>query len=78
MRIKAYASIIGLWAHLVNKHQDVDNEERLREVIHSATLWLEYWRDYSEGGKNNPTMAKLVQTQQEGFTWSDVLRWNLV
>lgn len=77
-RVKPFASIVGLWGHLVHKHQGVGDQERLEEVQRTAALWREYWHYYSDGGKRgNPTWAKLEQTRQDGFTWNDVLCWEL-
>jgi len=77
-RIKAFASITGLWAHVANKHPEVDDGARLREVQRTALLWQAYWDDYSDGGKRgNPTVIKLKETQGDGFGWDDVLRWGL-
>ena len=77
-RIKGYASITGFWAHLVNKHRDVDDQRRLEEICRAGSLWRTYWERYSDGGKyGNPTMAKLRQIEQEGFGWQQVLDWGL-
>lgn len=76
--IKGFASIIGFWAHLVHQHQVVDNQERLGEVQRTALLWKTYWDLYSPGGKKgNPTLVKLNQVLQLGFTWHQVLEWSL-
>lgn len=76
--IKTYASITAYWGHLVNKHRDINSEARLREVYRTATLWRTYWKEYSDGGKyGNPTMVKLLQIEEEGFGWQQVLDWGL-
>ena len=76
--IKAYASIMAFWGHLVNKHKDVSPQARLEEIQRTAALWRAYWNEYSDGGKySNPTMAKLLQIEQEGFGWQHVLDWGL-
>ena len=76
--LKTFASIIGFWSHIVNKHQGVDNLVRLQKIQESAAQWLRYWELHSYGGKrDNPTLAKVLQTQGEGFCWSDVLDWSL-
>ena len=76
--IKAYASLIGYWTHLVHKHQDADVDERLEEVRQTAKTWGVYWENHSDGGKRgNPTMAKIQRTQDADFAWTDVLGWGL-
>ena len=78
VRLKSYASIVGLWAHMVHEHQEVDNADRLHEIKRTAMLWWNYWKSCSEGGKrHNLTLAKLEQTQQLGFSWTDVMKWSL-
>ncbi|KAL8668255.1 MAG: hypothetical protein Q9202_000233 [Teloschistes flavicans] len=74
--LKTFASIIGYWSHIVNKHQAVSNDLRCHEIRSSASQWREYWETHSRGGKrNNPTLAKLKQTQQADFCWMDVMEW---
>ena len=78
--IKAYASITGFWSHVVNKHKEINDEQRLKEVLRGAALWRQYWDQCSDGGKYaNPTMAKLEQIEQQGesFGWQQVLNWGL-
>jgi len=61
-RFKAYHSIIELWSHFVNQHSDssklsnfsiilVEKEHLVKEFRRTATLWLDYWTQYSDGGK---------------------------
>ena len=76
--IKTYASIAGYWGHLVNKHKQTSEELRLQEVLRTATLWRTYWEEHSDGGKiANSTMVRLLQIEQEGFGWQQVVGWNL-
>jgi len=73
-----FAGIINLWTHFVQKHNDVQDTKRLSEIRRTATMWIEYWKNYSDGGKRgNATMAKLQQIGQEGYSWSDVEAWGL-
>lgn len=76
--IKSFAGIVGFWAHIVHRHQNVDDTFRLAEVQRTAALWHAYWANWSWGGKRgNPTMAKLEQAQRDGFSWNNVLEWDL-
>jgi hypothetical protein len=87
-RIKAFKSIIALWSHFVHQHYDregdnvwsqvvVEEQYLLEEVRRTAHLWRSYWQ-HSDGGKRrDPTMIKLRQVEQEGFTWRTVLDWEL-
>ncbi|KAI4273745.1 MAG: hypothetical protein LQ337_004417 [Flavoplaca oasis] len=76
--LKTYATIVGLWAHIINVHQDVDNSDRFEEIRRCAGLWYNYWQLHSKGGKRtNPTLVKLKEAQAEDFSWSDVLNWHL-
>ena len=68
----------GFWSHLVYKNKDINDQERLQEIIRAAALWRQYWNVYSDGGKSsNPTMAKLnqIELQEEAFGWQQVLHW---
>lgn len=87
--VKSHKSIIGLWSHLVHKHYSKDKRDYaievpiaeellLQEIYRTANLWKEYWQDNCYGVKNtNPTMAKLQEVAQDGFTWDAVLAWKL-
>ncbi|KAL8942297.1 MAG: hypothetical protein Q9216_001741 [Gyalolechia sp. 2 TL-2023] len=76
--IKTFASIIGLWSHIVNIHQDVDNSIRLEEIQQSALSWWTYWDLHSRGGKReNPTLTKLEEAQAPSFGWNIVMNWSL-
>ena len=78
LHIKAYASVLAYWGHLVHKHKDINDQARLEEVCRTASLWQTYWDKYSDGGKHgNQTMVKLQQIEQEGFRWQQVLDWGL-
>ena len=64
----------------MHKRKEMNDDERLKEVLRGATLWRQYWDQYSDGGKyGNPTMVKLVQIEQQGenFGWQQVLDWGL-
>ncbi|KAI4237104.1 MAG: hypothetical protein LQ349_002109 [Xanthoria aureola] len=75
---QTFASIIGLWSHIVNRHQDVDNSVRLEKIKQTAAVWSEYWRCFSKGGKRNyPTLSKVNEAQEESFSWTDVMKWRL-
>ncbi|KAL9042298.1 MAG: hypothetical protein Q9180_000694 [Flavoplaca navasiana] len=77
-QLKTFASIIGLWSHIINRHQEVGNGPRLEEIRRTASLWWDYWKAYSKGGKwNHPTLKKLEETQEEGFSWTNVMNWSL-
>lgn len=77
-RLKSFGAIIGYWGHIVNAHQEVPNDVRLQAIIHSGSLWRDYWDLCSRGGKgNNATLAKLQQTQRDDFCWMDVVGWSL-
>lgn len=70
--------ITGLWAHTYHHHKDVSEDFKLQEIQVSGARWIVYWKQYSDGGRqNNPTMAKLEQAQQQNFHWSIVVSWNL-
>ncbi|KAL8819220.1 MAG: hypothetical protein Q9223_002302 [Gallowayella weberi] len=76
--LKTYATIIGLWAHIINVHQDIENKNRVEEIRRCAGLWYTYWQLHSKGGKRtNPTLVKLEEAQAEDFCWSDVLNWHV-
>lgn len=76
--INSYATISGLWTHLVVKHPADDTMERLEEIKRTGSLWQAYWEVQSDGGKRGTnTPARLTQTQQSGFCWNDVLSWGL-
>lgn len=77
-RLKTHATVIGHWGHIVNEHQEVANNARLAQIIRSALLWAIYWDLNPPGGKrNNPTLLKIEQTQQQGFSWLDVIAWSI-
>ena len=77
-RIKTYATAIGLWSHIYNKHQGIDDEKRLQEILKSGETWRRYWEDHSDGGKRgHPTMEKLIQMQEPDFGWKDIVAWEL-
>ena len=77
-KVKAFASIVGFWAHIVHRHQAVSDDDRLCEVRRSAASWQTYWNLYSSGGKrNNLTVAKLRQALRIDFSWTEVLDWQL-
>ena len=62
----------------MHKHDGMDTEERLREIRRTGTLWREYWKNYSDGGKRGlATVGRLEQLEEEGFSWDTVLSWNL-
>lgn len=75
-RIKAFATLMGLWGHLYHKHGNTEEEERLSEIKRTAETWTTYWA-MMEGGRNGPTLEKLAQTKSESFCWADVVEWNL-
>ncbi len=88
--IKAYKSVIALWSHFVHQHarssegsswyrdQRVVSEDLLlQEICRTAKEWRLYWK-HSDGGKRrDPTMLKLIQVEEDGFAWKDVLDWQL-
>ncbi|KAL8649549.1 MAG: hypothetical protein Q9226_005533 [Calogaya cf. arnoldii] len=75
---QTFASIIGLWSHIVNRHQEVDNSVRLEKIKQTAVVWTDYWSNFSKGGKRNyPTLAKVEEAQGEGFSWTHVMSWRL-
>jgi hypothetical protein len=90
-RIKSFKSVTALWSHFVHQHYDsghseaspygrvvVEIEHLLEEIRRTAHLWHIYWEEFSDGGKQrNPTMMKLKQVVEEGFSWDIVLGWNL-
>jgi len=76
-RIKAFATIVGLWSHLFHKHGDIDQSSRLKEIKRTAALWRVYWIKHSDGGKGASTLAKLATAESDAFCWKDVLLWKL-
>ncbi|KAL8762042.1 MAG: hypothetical protein Q9184_001889 [Pyrenodesmia sp. 2 TL-2023] len=76
--IKSFASIMGLWSHIVYLHQDIDNAIRLEVIRDSALGWSIYWELYSRGGKRtNETLAKIEEAQRADFSWTNVMNWKL-
>lgn len=62
----------------MKKHGDVNDQARLNEICHTASLWHIYWDQFSNGSKHsNPTMHKLDQIEREDFGWQQVLDWGL-
>jgi hypothetical protein len=90
-RIKSFKSVIALWSHFVHQHHDsthsrirpsskvvVATDRLLKRIRQTAALWSTYWQRFSDGGKHrNPTMLKLKQVAEEGFSWETVLSWDL-
>ena len=77
-KLKTFGCIVAFWSHIVNQHQDTDHHIRLEEIQKSAQSWWEYWNLHSKGGKRgNPTLAKIEEAQEEGFSWSSISSWSL-
>lgn len=75
---KPFASIYAFWVHIVNRHDNVGEELRLGVIKSSAVQWRAYWAKCSLGGKrDNRTYQRLLQIEQEGFGWQDVVSWDL-
>lgn len=75
-RVKAFATVVGLWGHVYHKHDRVRTGDRLKEIKRTAEIWREYWT-YVDGGKSSSTLEKLAQVQLDTFCWADVVEWNL-
>ena len=76
--VKSFASIAKLWDHIVNKHQEIDNDFRLEKILHNASLWRKYWDFHSlDDKRHHIVLIKLNQTQQQYFCWKDVMKWFL-
>lgn len=65
--------IYELWSHIFLKHNDIFNAERLQEIQRIASLWRAYWAQDADGGREDPTMAKLAQAELATFSWDDVV-----
>lgn len=64
--VKAFASVVGYWGHLVYAHPGEEEEDCLAEVRKAALAWKEYQkRTY---GRKDRTTRKIQQTLAEGFS----------
>ncbi|KAK6210913.1 hypothetical protein LQW54_005791 [Pestalotiopsis sp. IQ-011] len=79
-RIKGFASVVALWGHVVHRHKDQSNRERLREVRRAAALWKQYLDaelvlDHTRGYGSTP--YRIAQLDSPACRWADVEQWGL-
>lgn len=75
---RAFNSIVGLWAHIAQGHDEEGDLERAAAVRSSAGEWQEYWLARgSVPPASSPTLVKVTQALGPGFSWADVRSWDL-
>ena len=76
-KIKSFTSAVGYWSHLFHKHEDSEEEERLKEIRRTVVVWRAYWPRYKERSRyGQNTLAKLEQVEREDFGWNVVQSWD--
>lgn len=75
---RAFNSVVGLWAHIAQGHDEEGDEERAAAVRSSAGEWQGYWLARgSVPPASSPTVLKVTQALGPGFSWADVRSWDL-
>lgn len=75
---RAFNSVVGLWAHIMQIHKEEGDAERAAAVRSSAGEWQEYW--LARGSlppASSPTVLKVTQALGPAFSWADVESWGL-
>lgn len=81
-QIKGFAGVVALWGHVVHRHKDRSDREKLREVRRTAALWGQYLEKELSYNRHDirsldPTLIKLAQVESDNFEWKDVEGWGL-
>ncbi|KAI1327666.1 hypothetical protein F5Y16DRAFT_420725 [Xylariaceae sp. FL0255] len=78
-KTKAFHRVTSLWVHFILEHGNLPEGVLLDEVKQTTAAWKRYQEQVPDGFKRNCVYSeRLDQIGAEGFSWGDVLAWNLV
>ncbi|ETS81475.1 hypothetical protein PFICI_06477 [Pestalotiopsis fici W106-1] len=67
-RIRGFESVVALWGHIVRKHEDRSDGDKLIEIRRTAELWRSYEESQtglSRRSRKNNTLTRLAEVKQQ-------------